>query len=242
MTWSKFIFGALTVLSLRAWAGPPFQTDDPEPIPIKHYELYFASQMSRTDEIENGNLLLIEFNYGAYEDVHLHMAAPLAFSHPKGETFSSGFGDLELGVKYRFIHETENTPQIGLFPIVEFASGNKENGLGAGNTQVFVPLWIQKSLGKWTSYGGGGWWYNPGEGNRNYWRMGWLLQRELSSQLTLGAEIVRNTQSSDSGTMLTTSNLGGQFNFNSNQYLLFSIGHSLDQNNISFFYLSLLFN
>src|SRR5665213_147668 len=29
---------ALCVLSLSAWAGPPFQTDDPEPIDFRHYE------------------------------------------------------------------------------------------------------------------------------------------------------------------------------------------------------------
>ena len=29
-----------------------------------------------------------------------------------------GLGDTEIGMKYRFIHETDTTPQVGTFPIM----------------------------------------------------------------------------------------------------------------------------
>ena len=61
--------------------------------------------------------------------------------------------------------------------------------MGNGKTQVFVPVWIQKEFGKWTTYGGGGYWFNPGEGNRDYWFAGWEVQRKLTEKFTAGLEI-----------------------------------------------------
>jgi hypothetical protein len=40
-------------------------------------------------------------------------------------------------------------------------TGNAERGLGTGHTHGFMPLWLQKSFGKWLTYGGG-YWINPG--------------------------------------------------------------------------------
>ena len=55
-----------------------------------------------------------------------------------------------------------------------------------------MPLWLQKSVGPWTSYGGGGYWFNPGAGNRSYAYVGWQMQRHLSELATLG--VVDTTQ------------------------------------------------
>ena len=62
---------------------------------------------------------------------------------------------------------------MGIFPLVEIPTGDARRGLGAGYTQAFLPVWVQKDFGKWTTYGGGGYWINPGPGNRNYWFFGW---------------------------------------------------------------------
>ena len=41
-------FAALVLLSLPASAGPPFVTDDPEPVDYQHYEMYFFSLGTHT--------------------------------------------------------------------------------------------------------------------------------------------------------------------------------------------------
>ena len=46
-------------------------------------------------------------------------------------------------------------PMIGVFPLVEAPTGDARRGLGAGHTREFLPLWLQKSFGGWTTYGGG---------------------------------------------------------------------------------------
>jgi len=142
-----------------------------------------------------------------------------------------GYGDTELGVKYRFVQETDWLPQIGTFPLLEADTGQRSRGLGNGELQVFAPIWLQKSFGqdkKWTTFGGGGFWYNPGRDHRNFWRMGWELQRDLNDHLTLGGEIYHETPISRDGHGHTAFNLGGFWNFDEHHHLLFTFGRDID--------------
>ena len=79
----------------------------------------------------------------------------------------------------------------------------------------------------WTSYGGGGYWFNPGAGNRNYWFAGWELQNQVTKQLMLGGEIFHQTADRDGGKPSTSFNAGGVFDFSENYHLLFSGGRGL---------------
>ena len=177
--------------ALPAWAGPPFRTDDPEPVEYQHWEVYAFSTATDAKGDTAGILPGVEINYGAAPDLQLHVIAPVAFDAPGAGATQFGYGDTELGVKYRFIQEDENGwhPQIGVFPLLEVPTGDAEKGLGTGHAHEFLPIWLQKSWSDWTTYGGGGYWINPGGGNKNYWFAGWLLQRQVTKQLALGGEL-----------------------------------------------------
>ena len=88
-------------------------------------------------------------------------------------------------------------------------------------------MWLQKSAGLWTTYGGGGYWINPGTGNKNWWFMGWLLQRRVTSFLTLGAEALHATPKEVDGASSTGFNAGGIVDFSEMNHFLFSAGHSI---------------
>jgi hypothetical protein len=133
-------------------------------------------------------------------------------------------GDTELGAKYRFIHETDNIPQAGIFPLVHLPSGDSNRDLGSGHVQAFLPMWLQKSWGPWTTYGGGGYWINPGTDNKNYWQLGWLLQRDITKVLTLGAEIFYFGKQTTDGRDETGYNIGGIINLTEEHHVLFSAG------------------
>jgi hypothetical protein len=138
-----------------------------------------------------------------------------------------GIGDTELGVKYRLIDPGKSDwwPQVGVFPLVEIPTGDAKRNLGAGYTQVFLPIWVQKDLGKWTTYGGGGYWINPGPGNRNYWFFGWTLQRQVTDKLALGGEVFHQTSNMVGRGESTGFNLGGVYDLTDHYHLLFSAGH-----------------
>ena len=99
-----FAAAALFLLPQWAEAGPPFVTDDPEPVKQGHWEINIATQSQWTRDEQSGFLLGADINYGQSEDVQLHMGLPWAFNRTDG-VLSGGYGDTELGVKWRPIHE-----------------------------------------------------------------------------------------------------------------------------------------
>ena len=85
-----------------ALAGPPYLTDDPVPTDTGHWEIYaFGSGEGRKSNLDAD--AGVDLNYGAVKGVQLTATLPLSFSHTPLEGWRSGSGDIELGVKYRFI-------------------------------------------------------------------------------------------------------------------------------------------
>jgi len=152
---------------------------------------------------------------------------PLASARPPGGPTWFGAGDAEVGVKYRFIQETSKRPQIGIFPQIELPTGNASQGLGNGQVWARLPVWVQKSWGPWTTYGGGGYVINRAPGMRSHGIAGWLLQRELGKRLTLGGELYSEGASLMGARASTVLNFGGYYNFTKNFSLLFSAGRDI---------------
>jgi len=217
---------------LVAWAGPPFVTDDPEPVEYRHWEFYLASQHARDDKNGwSGTAPHVEVNYGAWQNLQLHLIAPLAYNKASEGPSHYGFGDVELGVKYRFIQESDWRPMVGTFLIFDFPTGRSKYGLGSGYLRTFIPIWLQKSWGPWQSYAGGGYWINPGSENKDYWFFGWQVQRELSKAITLGAEVFYNTPTIKGEGGRTGYNVGTIINFTDEHHLLFSTGRDIHGHN-----------
>jgi hypothetical protein len=241
---------SLIVLSLAAvlWsgsvaAGPPFRTDDPEPVAYQHWEFYTFFSGTHVTGNTSGVGPAFEFNYGLIPDGQLHIVAPLAFNSSGGSPTQFGYGDTELGFKYRFIQEDEKgwRPQVGIFPFLEVPTGNENRGLGSGHVRAYFPIWVQKGFGDWTTYGGGGYWINQDRnfGDRNYWFFGWLLQRKITEHLALGAEIFHQTADNIQTVDSTGFNIGGVYDFDEHNHLLFSTGcgfqHSSETNAYSWY-------
>ena len=213
--------------SRLAVAGPPFVTDDPEPVAYQHHEFYIATQLTKTAGGTSGTLPHIEYNYGPIPDLMIHILIPYAFSDPENGSWENGPGDIELGVKYRFLQETDRLPMAGVFPLVVTSTGDIKKGLGNGSIQMFLPLWLQKGWGSWQTYGGGGYWINNADGAKNHWFFGWQLQKDLSEKLTLGGEIFYTTAEASGEDNSMGFNLGGISNINERNHLLFSFGRGL---------------
>jgi hypothetical protein len=211
-------------MPIPVYAGPPFQTDDPEPVEYKHAEIYLATQFKHDRDGNSAALPQVEANYGIFPNMMIHLIVPFQYDNPKDGKTHYGYGDTEVGVKIRFIQETDWIPMVGTFPLVELPTGDENKGLGNGKAQYFIPIWLQKSWGPWTTYGGGGYWLNPGTGNKNWWFGGWEVQREISEVLTLGGELVYRTADTDDGDNSFAFNVGPIINLTENHHILFSAG------------------
>ncbi len=214
-----------------AVAGPPFRTEDPEPVDYQHYEFYTFATATHVSGDTSGVGPAWEFNYGLIPNGQFHIVAPLAFDSPACGPTQFGYGDTELAFKYRFIDEDKNgsRPMVGVFPFVELPTGSESRGLGAGHVRAYFPLWLQKSFGEWTTYGGGGYWINHGGDtlDRDYWFFGWLLQRKVTDKLAIGGEIFHQTATAIGGHDSTGFNIGAIYDFDENNHLLVSIGTGL---------------
>ncbi|HET9990445.1 MAG TPA: hypothetical protein VFQ65_18065, partial [Kofleriaceae bacterium] len=201
------IAALFVILAGPAHAGPPYTTDDPEPVEYRHWEFYLATQHMITSPETSGTAPHVEINYGVVPNVQLHAIVPLAYDHADGAT-SYGIGDIELGAKVRFVQEAGARPMAGVFPLLELPAGDESKGLGTGHVRAFLPVWLQESSGPWQSYGGGGYWINRGTGNRNYWLFGWQVQRELTKGLSLGGELYYTTPDQVGGDADLSFNIG----------------------------------
>src|SRR5205807_2175127 len=99
----------LILAALPSWAlaGPPFRTDDPAVVEYRHFEFIAFYQQSLAAGSRSGVMPGFEFHYGAFDNVELDLVTPFAFNTPSAASTERGYGDTELGVKYRFIQETE---------------------------------------------------------------------------------------------------------------------------------------
>ncbi len=179
----------------------------------------------------------IDANYGAAPEMHINVVAPMAYASMPGRSTRFGLGDLSVGVKYRFARETSWRPQAAVYPHIGLPTGDSTQGLGAGHATLFIPVWLQKSFGPWTTYAGGGYWFNKtAAGDKDFWQGGWVLQRDLSKALTLGAEIFTFTPEDESVTSETGLNAGAIINLSDEHHILFSAGGDTNGPNTRFAY------
>jgi len=235
------VAGLILLLASSVSAGPPYLTDDPVPVDYQHWEAYL---FTAGDDRPGGGGYTIqgpaaEVNYGAFPDIQLHLVVPLTTVGGGGNPTQSGLGDMELGMKYRFVHETNGWPQLAVFPAVELPTGDAGRGLGNGRAWYRLPLWAEKSWGAWTIDAGGGAALNSAPGQRDYPFGGCLVQREITEHLSLGGEIYAQGQDTDSDRGYAALNFGGTYSVSEHFSLLFSAGHSITGDDHMLWYLGL---
>ncbi len=230
MTGARRGHHCLAVVLLTLWnygyafAGPPFRTDDPDPVPWHHYEAYAFLTYDRAAGSGLWAVPAFEFNVGAARNLQLHVVIPAAYVTPRG---NYGLGDLELGAKYLFVKETGKRPEVGVFPLIEVPTGNAKRGLGNGQLWARLPVWVQKSAGPWTTYGGVGYEVNHAAGMKSSLFAGGLLQREITKRLILGAELYYQDAQVVAGRGGTYLDGGGYYNVHEDLSLLFMVGHTV---------------
>jgi hypothetical protein len=169
------------------FAGPPFLTDDPAPTDKGHYEIYLFGAGSTTHDGANGDIG-IDFSYGAAPDLQLTATVPFSYDDPHDARISSGFGDIELAAKYRFLHQENFGWDVAVFPRVFIPSGST---FSSEHASLLIPIWLGKSWGQWSTFGGGGCAINRGGDSKDYCQVGWALTRQIAPDLRLGAFDIR---------------------------------------------------
>jgi hypothetical protein len=234
--------GMLTVTLLcapAALAGPPYASDDPEPTAYGHFEIYAFGTGTQTRngvEGESG----IDFNYGATPDLQLTAVLPLAYAAPKIGPSSAGLGNVELAAKYRILHQDGFGLDVAVFPRVFLPSPE----VGEGHASLFLPVWVERDWGAWSSFGGGGCSIDRGGESQDFCQLGWALVREVAPGLKIGAEIVHQTPDSRGGRASSGLGAGVSYDLSATFHVLAYAGPGIQnasQTGLLSWYTSLLF-
>jgi len=242
----------LAAASAFGQAGPPFQTDDPTPVDLGHYEAYVFGTVDGTPAELDPVGPAFEFNWGAIPNIQLHAILPFGAVQPSNNPIylpggvgpsTYGLNDMELGFKYGFLKQTSHRPQIGSFTMFEIPTGSYSKGLGVGKVWYKLPLWAEKEFGPWSLVGGVGYTVVPQKQYRNYLYGGYLVKRVLSERLELSAEVFAHAREGFAAAQTQASTLidaGGYYHFKSPGWqLLFAYGHSIAGQTENYGYLGL---
>jgi hypothetical protein len=159
------VLAAALLPGAPAMAGAPFRTDDPGTVDPGHWELDVFSAGNRHKQDMQMVAPGVELNYGLAEGVQLHIVAPMVrdqqlngASDPDHYTSTYNYGDTELGVKIRLFEEDKASwqPEVAVFPLYEAPTGSKSDNTGKGHGTAFLPVWMGKTIGDFSVFGGGG--------------------------------------------------------------------------------------
>ncbi len=222
----RFLIAAVALAAAPpAIAGPPYLADDPVPTDTDHFEIYAFVSGEHSNSIGDPDLDAdagLDLNYGAFKGVQLTATLPVSFSHDRLSGWRSGTGDLELGIKYRFLNDEKNSISAAIFPrlIVPTSSLQREE-----KARLLLPLWIEKDWSGGVSlFGGGGYELNRGRGNRDFFQAAVALSKDLSKTMSVGGEIAWQQPESVGGTNQIRAGLGSVLKLGDHYALLLSGG------------------
>lgn len=236
------VAATLVCLATPALAGPPYVTDDPQPTDEGHYEIYaFTGGTATIDAV--GGQVGIDFNYGGAENLQLTAVVPFAFERSSGGPTVSGFGDIQLAAKYKFLHEDTFGLDVAIFPRL-FLPTNSDPALGSKHPALFIPLFAEKDWSDWSVFGGGGCTINRGGGSQDFCQMGFVVAWRIIPRLQLGIELYHQTPDQKGGRQSTGVGFGSIYDLNEHYHLMASAGPGIqnaDLSNQTTWYAALLF-
>ena len=213
--WFAFIMSLL--LAQPAFAGPPYVSDDPEPTDYRHFEIYTFNTGTTTQSGTDGETG-IDFNYGVAPDLQLTATLPLGFSFASSGAAQFSLSNIELAAKYRFLHQATFGWDVAVFPRIFLPSGS--GMVGDRSASLLLPLWVQRDLGNgWTTFGGGGCQIFAATSRQDSCMAGWVVTRQVTSNLQLGAELFHQT-ASEAAPATTSLGVGAIYDVNKNFHLL----------------------
>ncbi len=216
---------ALVAGAGAALAGPPLTTEDPGILDPGQLELIVAATVSATDSGKTQELPVFDLSLGIHQALQLSAALPYVRSDPDAGPADSDFGNLQLGLKWRFL-DTDRA-QLAFAPLYAFGvSVTKEiTGLGHGNDVLLLPLTAELALGgDWRLTADAG--YGIVRGDRDGLGYGAYLGRPLGRRANVYLELHGSAERDFSDDFMHVA-LGADWRLATGLLLLVSIGTGL---------------
>jgi hypothetical protein len=229
MAHSGWLSHAMSMLVLAAGigpavAGPPYQSDDPEPTDFGHFEIYSFDKgaFGRSGSSSASGL---DFNYGAAPDLQLTAVVPFGYDAPSDGPSAFGPGNVELAAKYKLIHQDTLGLDVSVFPRVFLPSPSQT---GDPYASILVPIWLQKDWGSTSAFGGGGCQFSFHDTAKNFCLYGATVTRQVFNDLQLGVEVFHQTSDGNGAPPSTTLGIGARYDLSDHYHLLGYVARGLE--------------
>ena len=209
----------------RADAGPPFLTNDPATPGNGNWEINVAAMQSTLPGVTSWQLPQLDVNFGLGERIQLTGEIPYVVQNTSGQPQSSGWGNANPGVKWRFLDQGESGWQLSTFPMYQTggSAAAQHQGIAVQGPRVLLPLEAAHRVGSLSvnvEIGS----YIPVHGEHEH-IAGLVVGEQLSPRLELDGELYNDHIRG--GSDLTTLGVGGRYHLHRGFNLLFMAGRGL---------------
>jgi len=210
---------------VRADAGPPFLTNDPNTPGNGNWEINVAAMQTALPGITSWQLPQLDVNYGLGERIQLTGEIPYVVQRTSGQPQSSGWGNANPGIKWRFLDQGQSGWTVSTFPMYQTggSAAAQHQGIAVQGPRVLLPLEAAHTVGSLNvdvEIGS----YIPVHGEHEH-IAGLVVGEQLNSRLELDAELYNDHIRG--GSDVTTLGVGGRYHLHRGFNLLFMAGRGL---------------
>ncbi|MBI4622964.1 MAG: hypothetical protein HY736_07015 [Verrucomicrobia bacterium] len=162
--------------------------DDPDTPGAGKWEINFASLLEKRASLWEFKPVL-DLNYGWGERVQLKVKPRLVVLDPPDEGARASAGNIQFGVKWRFLDEPKHGFAMSIYPQADFNPPGRsiERGLVDKGHDLFLPLQIARTFGRTRLYADGG--YNWRDGREAEWIVGVAAEYRLADKFIVMGEL-----------------------------------------------------
>ena len=236
------VFLALETECLQAQGGPPLVTDDPETPGDGHWEINLATIGSHTPGRWEIAVPDVDINYGWGEHVQLKVDVPWTFVQESGQSWKSGLGAGDIGVKWRFVDIEDSGFSMSVYPqyLWNWLPSSASRGIVAPGKQFFLPVEAATVVGEFGLDAEVG--RNFVQQGSNQWVAGFVVAHSCGENVECVGEVHATSAPHDSQTLVQ---FGVHWKLNESLFLLASAGRqfgpSTDDQQRLLFYVGLQF-
>jgi len=208
-----------------AQGGPPMLTDDPVPVDKGHWEINNAFTLEHTTNSDMFEAPLEDFNYGAFNNMHIKLEVPLIINHSVGSPTIGGIGKASFGSKWRFYSNEKSKISVSMFPAIAFniLKSSSDREITDDGFEFVLPFsfMVEKDKSSFV-FEAGRQFTTKDQGG---WLFGSLYNIELNKKTEVSLELFDNSdyKLKDNEVLL---NIGARYNLNKYFTLLFSAGNN----------------
>ena len=181
---------ALLCVAAQPVLAGPVPIDGPGTTEPGRFTLDIAGSSSQVKGAESQSMPAVSLAYGYSNNIEIGVGASESSFRNSGASRVTGFGDTTADVKWRFLEETKNAPQIAVDYTLKIPTASESRGLGDGHYASNFGICGAKSFGKYTA-GLAASYYMPGNAlATNNWSYNAALTFQASERTSIGAQIL----------------------------------------------------